>query len=263
MAQPAIKNYDNVIQFRLYDGGKKETEDKPKSPKARQYNGCSRVAGQSSEVYAFRTKEEIKAMLNVLDKHIDDAEDEHRERIARRNKLLFIVGINIGLRASDLVTLRWSFFLDSVSNGEYVFKEFYTLQPKKQRKAKKFVKLFFNQTIKKAIVEYLNEYPTDDLNEYLFKSREGNGAITTNALWRIIKKTANEAGIDQNIGSHSLRKTFGFWIWHEAQDKNKALVILCRIFNHSSITTTSKYIGIMDDEIKDVYDSLELGFDFI
>lgn len=262
MAQPAFApdTYDNVIPFNILDGGK---ENKPRSQKAREYNGGGHPAGQSSEVYAFRTTEEIKAMIDVLDKHVYDSTDDHHRQIACRNKLLFILGINLGLRASDLVGLKWNFFLDSIDDGEYKFKDFYMLQPKKTRKQKKFVKLFFNNTVKKSIEAYLNEFPTDSLNKYLFISREGGDAITTKTMWRIIKSTAREAGINQNIGSHSLRKTWAFQIWHNAEDKNKALVTLMRCFNHSSTAMTAKYIGIMDDEIRDMYESVELGIEFI
>lgn len=254
------KQQSNIIPFSIVMGTK---DVKPKSPKARDNSGGLKPSGVSSEVYAFRTDEEIKAMIDVFDKHINEATDEHHRQIASRNKLLFVVGINVGLRASDLITLKWNFFLDSIEDDEYKFKDFYTLQPKKTRKQKKFVKLFFNNTIKKVIVDYLNEFPTDNLNEYMFKSREGDGAIAATTIWRIIKNTAKEAGLTNQYGSHSLRKTFGFRAWHDAEDKDKALVILSCVFNHSSVATTRKYIGIMDDEIKGVFDSIELGYDFI
>lgn len=94
----------------------------------------------------------------------------------------------------------------------------------------------------------------------MFKSREGTDSIKEATIWNIIDKVAKEAGIKQNIGSHSLRKTFGYWIWHNAQDKNKALVILMRIFGHSDTATTAKYIGITTDEISETFDSLSLDF---
>ena len=255
----AEKQYDNIVPFSVIMGTK---DIKPKRPKARENHSGGRVAGQSSEVYAFRTEEEIKDMIDMYNKHIAEATDAHHRQIAARNKLLFVVGINVGLRASDLATLKWSFFLDSTADGKYKFKDFYVLQPKKTRKTKKFVKLFFNNTVKKAIVEYLNEYPTDNLDEYLFASREG-GAISTKTLYRAVKNTAKEVGIKQNIGSHSLRKSWAFHVWRNAKDKDRVLVMLMRCFNHSSTAVTMRYIGIMDDEIKDVYESVELGFDFI
>ena len=223
---------------------------------------CTKSNGKTSEVYAFRTKEEISLMIDVFDKHIEEAANENQKQIAHRNKMLFLVGINVGIRGSDLRTLKWSFFFEEV-DGEFKFKDFYVLQPMKQRKQKKFVKLFFNQAVRQAINNYIAEYPIKNLDNYLFESRKGNDPITVRALWDIVKRAASEAGISQNIGSHSLRKTFGFWCWHQAEDKNKALVILQQVFNHSSTQTTAKYIGILDDEIKDMFNSIELGLDMI
>lgn len=244
------EDYSNVIPLSVINGKKKKGElDNTNSTKV----------GKSAEVYAFKTKEEIASMIKVLDKHIAEASNNNQRQIAHRNKLLFIVGMNIGIRASDLRTLRFSFFL----NEDGSFKEFYTLQPIKQRKQKKFVKLFFNQTVKTAISNYIAEYPIESLDDYLFPSRKGDTSIEVQTIWQVIKDTAFEAGIRQNIGSHSLRKTFGFWVWHESKDKNKALVVLQNIFNHSSVQTTCKYIGLLDEEISDAFNSIDLGFDMI
>lgn len=217
------------------------------------------VAGVSTEVYPFTTKEEIESMINVFNKRIDEAPDDNKRQIACRNKMLFLIGINVGLRASDLVTLKWNFFF----NNDGSFKEYYTLMPKKTRKQKKFVTLFFNQAVKKAVNDYIKEYPIEDMNDYLFKSRKGNSSISEHALWDIVGKAAIESGIEKNIGSHSLRKTFGFWAWHNAEDKNKALVTLQKLFSHSDTTTTLKYIGILNSEIEDMFNSVDLGLDYL
>lgn len=255
------QDYGRVIQFELIQSKKKEVKYKKDGTVKR--TQCNKVAGKDSEVYAFRTKEEISAMIQVFDKHIEEAESNVKRQIACRNKLLFLIGMNVGIRGSDLRTLKWSFFFDQNSDGELEFKRFYTLQPMKQRKQKKFVKLFFNQTVQTAIMNYVAEYPIENLDDYLFFSRKGDEPITVQGLWGIIKGAAIEAGIKQNIGSHSLRKSFGFWCWHESEDKNKALVILQQLFNHSSTQITARYIGILDDEIEDMFNSIELGLDMI
>lgn len=255
---------DKVIDFngwsrQVIRGGL--SEKKPRLNKDGSVNKvCShKVAGISSEVYAFQNEEEIKAMIDVFDEKINNAPDEDKQWIAARNKMMFLVGINLGIRASDLCGLKYSFFMND--NGS--FKEFYSLQPKKTKKTGKFVKLYFNQTVQKAITEYMENYSVEDMNEYLFKSREGDSHITEKSLGRIIKDAAKEAGIERNICSHSLRKTFGYHVWHSAADKEKALVMLMSIFNHSSIAVTKKYIGIMDEEIEDVFNNLNLGLDFL
>lgn len=258
-AVPIVQESTNIIPLYVIDNRKPVRYNKDGSISKIK---CNKVSGKDSEVYAFRTKEEISDVLKVFDKHIEEATNNNQRQIACRNKLLFIIGINVGIRGSDLRTLKWSFFFDK-NNGELNFKNFYVLQPMKQRKQKKFVKLFFNQTVKTAINNYIAEYPVENLDDYLFSSRKGNEPITVSALWRIIKEAAVEAGIRQNIGSHSLRKSFGFWCWHQSEDKNKALVILQQIFNHSSTQVTAKYIGILDDEIEDMFNSIELGLDMI
>ena len=261
-AVPMEQDSSKVIRFEVIQGNSKEKEIKYNKDGSIKQTKCNKVAGKDAEVYAFRTKEEIASMLKVLDKHIEEAVGNEQRQIACRNKLLFLIGINIGIRASDLRTLKWSFFFDR-QDGVLKFKSFYVLQPMKQRKQKKFVKLFFNQTVQTAINNYVSEYPIEKLDDYLFPSRKGNEPIIVQSLWRIIKDTAAEAGIEQNIGSHSLRKTWGFWCFHEAVDKNKALVILQQCFNHSSTQVTMRYIGLMDNEIADMYHSIELGLELI
>lgn len=260
MSQMISSAVSNSFPFEVIEGGqnnKKYTKDG-----VVKRTKCNKVAGKDSEVYAFRTKEEIASILNVFDKHVEEAANNNQRQIACRNKLLFLVGINVGIRASDLRTLKYSFFFN-VKDGELQFKDFYVLQPMKQRKQKKFVKLFFNQTVKAAINNYIAEYPIENMEDYLFPSRKGNEPITVQMLWKVIKDAAAEAGIDRNIGSHSLRKTWGFHCFHEADDKNKALVILQQCFNHSSTQVTMRYIGLIDEEISDMYNSIELGLDLI
>lgn len=255
-----------IIRLEVLDGGKCKLDIKIKEDKVR-YNKdgsidkrhTNKVAGKSSEVFALNTEEEIKAMIDLFNKRIEEAPDVNKRQIACRNKMLFLIGINISLRASDLVTLKWNFFFDN--DGK--FKDFYTLQPKKQKKQKKFVKLYFNQAIKKAITDYVEQYPIEDMNGFLFKSRKGSGALGEQTLWDIMNKAAIEAGIEKNIGSHSLRKTFGYWAWHNAEDKNQALVTLQMLFSHSSTQTTLRYIGILNSEIEDMFNSLDLGLEYL
>lgn len=223
---------------------------------------CNKQAGISSEVFSFKTKEEIDSMIKVFDKYINNAPDDDKLRIARRNKLLFILGINLSLRASDLRTVKYSFFFHKTDDGKLEFNEYYSLIPQKQKKTRKYIKLFFNDVVKNAIMNYIEYYPIDDIDSMVFASRKGDGeAIKEQTIWRILNDRAIEAGIKQNIGSHSLRKTFGYWTWHEAEDKNKALVILQQLFAHSSTQVTMRYIGILDEEIKDTYYSISLGSD--
>ena len=217
----------------------------------------NKAAGVSSKVYPFVSEDEIKAMVNVFNKHIDEAPDDDKRWIACRNKLIFLVGINLSLRISDLITLKWNFFF----KDDMTFRDSYKIQPKKTKKTGKFVTLYFNDVVKKSLIEYIEQYPIEDMNDFVFKSRKGNGAISERSVWKIMVDSSAEAGIERNIGTHSLRQTFGYHVWHNAEDKEEALVMLMTIFNHSSVATTKRYIGIMDEEIEDVFNELNLGLD--
>lgn len=250
---------DNVITLSLIDGKlAKKPEVRYNKDGSIDKRHSNRVSGVSSTVYPFNL-EEIKTVISVLNKRIDGATNDNQRQIACRNKMLFVIGVNVGLRASDLMQLRWSYFY----KNDMTFKEFYVLQPKKTRKTGKFVKIFFNQTVKKAIENYVNEYPIDDLDDYLFKSRKGDNPITEKGLWKIIVDVAEDAEIEKNVGSHSLRKTWARNIYDNAKDKGEALVMLQECLRHSDSLTTLRYISIMDEEKKDMYESIELGLDYI
>lgn len=260
MAAPIRKQEtDNVITLQIIDGKlgvkPKVRYNKDGSIDKRHPN---KVAGTSSTVYPF-DMDEIKAMIDVFNKRIENASNEDKRQIALRNKTLFLVSINVGLRASDLLKLRYNYFY----NDDMSFKEYYELIPKKQNSSRKFVKIFFNKTVKKALNNYIEQYPIMDLNDFVFKSRKGEGAITERAFWKIIVDAAEEANISKNVGSHSCRKTWARQIYDNAENKSNALVMLQECLKHSSSMTTLRYIAIMDEEKKDMYESIELGLDFI
>lgn len=256
----SVEHDNDVIQLKVVNGKlERKSEIRYNKDGSIDKRHTNKISGVSSEVYPFTTHDEIKSMVDLFNKRIEEALDENKRQIAYRNKMLFLIGINLSLRISDLVAIKWNFFFNN--NGE--FRDFYKIQPKKTRKTGKFVTLYFNEVVKKSIIEYIEQYPINNFNDYVFKSRKGDGSISERSVWKIIVDASNECGIDKNVGTHSLRKTFGYHIWHNANDKEKALVMLMIIFNHSSVAVTKRYIGIMNEEIEDIFNELNLGIDYI
>ena len=56
------------------------------------------------------------------------------------------------------------------------------------------------------------------------------------------------------IGTHKMRKTFGYWHYQQYKD----VAILQEIFNHSSPSVTLRYIGINQDNIDKSYMNFSL-----
>lgn len=179
-----------------------------------------------------------------------------------RDNMLFICGINFGLRVSDLLSLRFC----SIINDDLSFKDEFPLLEKKTKNTRKVRKnrwLSVNDAVVEAVTLYLTHVPSR-LDDYMFRSESPNGKDRNRPLSRaavdlILKGIKADLGLDAHMSSHSLRKTFGY---HQmAMDNNdpRKLLILQKMFGHSSATQTMEYIGITDEEITDSYRRLNLG----
>lgn len=162
---------------------------------------------------------------------------------SKRDYLLFVMGINTGLRISDLLRMK----VEDVTE-----KDFFWV---KEKKTKKMRKIPFSDSIQKAVKEYLKEFPDSKPGDYLFKSRKGsNIPLKRASAWRILKVAAEDAGIKESIGTHSLRKSFGYHAYKNGTD----ITLLMTILNHSAPGITLSYIGITQDDIDDVILNLNL-----
>lgn len=162
-----------------------------------------------------------------------------------RDYCLFVLGINSGLRISDLLKLSIS---DVIENNKV--KDRIRLREKKTNKFKDFP--LSNKT-KQAIKEYLKTRNYTE-NEPLFISRKNNGFLLRGQAYKIINNVTKSVGIKEKIGTHTLRKTFGYHAYNNGYD----ITLIQKLFNHSSPSVTLRYIGITQDELDDVYLSLDL-----
>lgn len=151
--------------------------------------------------------------------------------------------LNTGLRISDVVGVRVSDILTKRGN----FKDYFILREQKTGKEKK-IKL--NEELRKTLKSYIEENGLE-YDGHLFKSRKHTqrGHITVTQAYRIFKNAAEAVGIE-NFGTHSLRKTWGYWTY-KASRYNIGLIM--NVFNHSSQSTTLRYIGIDQDAKDELY----------
>lgn len=166
-----------------------------------------------------------------------------------RDFLLAKFQLNTGLRISDVVSVK---VYDLMVNNR--FKEYFILNEIKTGKIK-YIKI--NNELRKAIKEYV---VNNNLNssDFLFKSKKfdkygQSRHITVTQAYRILKAAANTVGID-NFGTHSLRKTWGYFTY-KASSHNIGL--LMSMFNHSAPSITLRYIGIDQDEKDKLYCSVQ------
>nr|WP_302686484.1 tyrosine-type recombinase/integrase [uncultured Romboutsia sp.] len=166
----------------------------------------------------------------------------------KRDYMLFVVGINVGLRVGDLLKLKIKDVIDN--NGNFKDKIVIT-----EEKTDKTRNLKLNDSVKESIKLYLDSLKSYDMDDYLFKSRKGNKPLRVDSTHKIIKNTLRELNIKGNYGTHTLRKTWSYHIYMSNSSNPRILAILQKALNHSSQAVTLRYIGIEQEEILDLYDS--------
>lgn len=209
-------------------------------------NNCK--TGERQTVYPIKTHKDIIAMANWLYEH-------------KNNKyvLAFTLGINIGLRANELLDLKMNQVFSPDGSVRLIEDEEDTSDGIDiyQSKTKKHRTVFLNAACKDALEwafpikgAYLHS------EEYLFPSREG-GAIQVGTFRKVLKEAAAACGLKQNIGTHTCRKTWG---WHQykynSEKANLDITMLQRAFGHSSPEVTLRYLGITDEEDKALYKNM-------
>ncbi|WP_158737344.1 tyrosine-type recombinase/integrase [Alteribacillus sp. YIM 98480] len=150
-----------------------------------------------------------------------------------RNYLLFVMGINTGLRISEILALSIKDVYQS--NGEPV--DFLKLKRED---------VYLNAQVRRALRWFVKKHPFSNPESYLFLSSRGETAISRQQAYRIINQAAENVGLAEKIGPHTLRKTFGY----HAYKMGIAVSLIQRRFCHHTPAETLRYIGINKEQVK-------------
>ncbi|MGE7589890.1 tyrosine-type recombinase/integrase [Peribacillus sp. NPDC101480] len=171
--------------------------------------------------------------------HIEKMKKSLLKYCSYRDYMMFSIGINIGLRIGDLLQLR----VKDILEGTHI-----VIVEQKTDKIKRFL---VNPQLRKEVRKYVRKSNLKN-DQYLFPSRKGNGPITRVQAYRVLNKAAEMADIP-DVGTHTLRKTFGYLHYQKFKD----IALLQQILNHSNPKDTMIYIGLtqdlMDETLMDFY----------
>ena len=166
------------------------------------------------------------------------AVEEYLAQRSKRNQLIFVFGINTGLRISDILGLNVS---------DVRCKTHVEIKEKKTGKYKKFL---LNTKIRGLLESYLE---SKEDNEPLFVGKK-HKRLHRSQVYRFLNDACKYLGVQYRVGTHSMRKTFGYFYYKQYND----VVLLQKILNHSNPAVTLRYIGIAQDEIDSSYNNFEL-----
>ena len=159
----------------------------------------------------------------IRDKEIIEKFKNELLKKGSRDYMLFVIGINTGLRISDILGLN----VESVKGKQYV--------EVIEKKTKKFKRFPLNKKLQKLIKDYLIErekkYYSITGEEPLFVGKK-HKRLHRSQVYRFINDVCKNVNISVNVGTHTMRKTFGY---HHYK-LNNDVALLQKIFNRREYT---------------------------
>jgi integrase len=160
--------------------------------------------------------------------------------------LLITIGVFTGLRISDLLMLRYNDILKG---------ETFSIQEKKTKKQRS---IKVNKDLREIVERIIKKTQIKDLNELIFVNKYGTKPIDKSYVNVKLKEIMKlyRVKVEGNISTHTFRKTLGRRVMEVNNYSNESLILLMELFGHSSMSITKRYLGIREQEIHNVYDSL-------
>ena len=160
-----------------------------------------------------------------------------------RDKCILEMLYSTGLRISELVSLK----LENINLDDSLVKV--------MGKGSKERITPFNESTRVYLDKYIKEIRPNMLkktqNDYLFLNNHGNN-LTRQAIFKMIKKRALNAGIKKEISPHTLRHSFATHLLAGGAD----IRFIQELLGHENISTTEIYTHIAKENLKEIYDEL-------
>ena len=184
------------------------------------------VLGSSIKVQPIRFKKDIETIKNNLTDN-------------PRDFCLFVLGINTAFRANELLSIRVGQVRD-VKVGDVL--------DMRQSKTKVYRQVTLNRKAVAAIQGLLRSRAYE-AEEFLFFSRWGE-RLGVPEVSRKVKGWCMNIRLDGNYGSHTLRKTWGFWQYK----RGTPIPLLMEAFGHQTQRQTMAYLGIQAMEVAQIFE---------
>lgn len=152
-----------------------------------------------------------------------------------------------GLRFSDIRRLKWA---DVIDQRKIIVKA--------QKTGKTHV-IPIGKNASDNLAALYEKMGSPNLNKYILDGNktEGNKSVSIQYINRELKKWAKVYQLNiENFSTHTFRKTFGRYVYEMGNKSEQSLLYLNQIFKHASLSTTKIYLGIRDEELSNIFNSI-------
>lgn len=156
-----------------------------------------------------------------------------------RDWALWTIGVSLGLRISDLLSLK----IHSLLNDDKTFRDRIVIIEQKTNKANNCL---ITESVVDAVTKYLDSIGWKfKMDDFLFMSHKTKGKMFEEYGWKILSDAGKALNLPIVIGSHTMRKSFAniaACVDKSSIDMN-AITKIQGLLNHSDQRVTMRYLG--------------------
>ena len=171
-----------------------------------------------------------------------------------RNRSLFMLGVNVGGRISELLALRIG---DVWQNKQAVSDLLFEKGMVKGKETARMIPVNADgrQAINELIQWHKEQFFNLEKKRPLFISRKGYSAISRVQGHRILEEAFQSAGLNGKLATHSMRKTYAQRMYDATGD----IFMVQEALGHKSVVTTQKYLGVSYPKMQAASRAIELS----
>ena len=150
-------------------------------------------------------------------------------------------------RASDVRVLKWE---DVLGKNEMV---------RTEQKTQKSRLVKFNRAVREKNALLYGLLGSPDIRQFIFANPRTGNPYSLEYINRLLKVFRGRYRIPiRAFSTHTFRKTFGRYVYEMMGRSAEALILLNQIFRHSNLETTRRYIGLTQEDIDKVFNSIHI-----
>lgn len=248
-----IENKSLIEELALERIARKDAEDRvyrleqeiealKTTPKRKRRTKAEIAAEEQQEFTEFKSDGKRKARPAQPIRSYEDfaaIQNYFLERGDIRDWAMWTIGVSLGLRISDLLSLK----ICNLLNEDKTFrKRLYIIE----QKTSKMNNCLITQSVVDAATKLFESMDWKfDMNDYLFKSNKTKGKMFEEYGWKILSDAGKALSLPIVIGSHTMRKSFAniaACVDKSSIDMN-AITKIQGLLNHSDQRVTMRYLG--------------------
>lgn len=189
--------------------------------------------------------EEVNLIVEYLICKINNAENGNQEQICFRNLVMFILSLNLPLKPSDFLSIKYGDLFDKDNQPKP-----FTWQLGRFHKDET-IDIPLRKVVCEILIAYTQKYGLtykENAEDSLFQSRK-HQVVSLISWGRILKEAAEAVGVEKNIGAESVRKTYGINAFERSADRYNALLFLSELWGQTRETQIIRYLNLTNSEV--------------